>query len=349
MKLNDFDYNLPKELIAQSPKNPRDHSRLLVLDKKTGDIKHRHFYNIIEYLKPGDVLVMNNSKVFPARLIGRKKNTEGKIEIFLHHKLGDDKWQCLVGGRRIKKGLEVEFDNSLECKIDSNNYDGTWDILFNKKDKEMMDIVNKIGLVPLPPYIKREKKKQVDKINYQTIYADNNKIGSVAAPTAGLHFTPELIKKLKDKGVQIEYITLHVGLGTFAPVKIDDITKHKMHTEFVEIEKAVVNKITKAKKEGRRIIAVGTTSVRTLEAIWRNVSPSINSGHSLREWVDIFIYPGYKFKIVDAMITNFHLPKSTLMMLVSAMAGKKNIDKAYVQAIEKKYRFYSYGDAMLIV
>ncbi len=366
MRLSEFDYNLPRELIAQEPTTPRDHSRLLILDKQNNELEHKKFYNIIDYLKKGDVLVMNNSKVFSARLIGKRKESGGKVEVFLLRsrrkdvpvgRLGDtgEIWQCLVGGRRVRVGLEIEFDKKLECILKKDNKDSTWEIKFNLSNKEMMKVVERIGQTPLPPYIKRIKNEKLiinnnddDKNNYQTVYADVDKIGSVAAPTAGFHFTPELIQKFKNKGVQIEYITLHVGLGTFAPVKTDDITKHKMHAEFVEIGKNTIDKIKKAKKENKRIIAVGTTSVRSLESFFNNPKSYKLTAKSYNSWVNIFIYPGYKFKIVDAMITNFHLPKSTLLMLVSAMAGKENIDKAYQQAIKKKYRFYSYGDAMLI-
>ena len=371
MRLSDFDYNLPRELIAQEPMKPRDHSRLLILDKQSGELEHKKFYNIIDYLKKGDVLVMNNSRVFPARIIGKRKESGGKVEIFLlrpHRrdapvgrlKNRKEVWQCLIGARRVKEGLVVEFEQGLEGKVVKNNQDGTYEINFNKQEKAMMKVVEKIGQTPLPPYIKRItneelKIKNNDKNSYQTVYADVDKIGSVAAPTAGFHFTPELLKKIKDKGVRIEYVTLHVGLGTFAPVKMDDITKHKMHAEFVEVDKNVLKRIIKAKKEKRRIIAVGTTSVRTLEAVASqfsifNFQFSNNfQFKSYKGFVNIFIYPGYKFKIVDAMITNFHLPKSTLIMLVSAMAGKENIDRAYQEAIKRKYRFYSYGDAMFIL
>jgi S-adenosylmethionine:tRNA ribosyltransferase-isomerase len=374
MKLSDFDYNLPKELIAQEPIKPRDHSRLLILNKKTGEIEHKHFYDIVDCLQTGDVLVLNNSKVFPARLIGKKKDTGGKIEFFLitppffppliRGGMGRGKkeeiWECLIGGRGAKIGLVVEFDRKLIGKIVKNNGDGTWEIKFNKSGNELMKIVEKIGLVPLPPYIKRKEQEKSDTTNYQTIYADEKKIGSVAAPTAGFHFTPALMKKIKAKGVQIEYVTLHVGLGTFAPVKVDDITKHKMHSEWAEIDKKTMEHIVRAKLKGRRIIAVGTTSARTLES--SNCHTELNSASrfktmrsrnkfgmtNLSGWTNIFIYPGYKFKVVDALITNFHLPKSTLLMLVTALAGKKNIDKAYQEAIKRKYRFFSYGDAMFI-
>ncbi|MEA3398825.1 MAG: tRNA preQ1(34) S-adenosylmethionine ribosyltransferase-isomerase QueA [Patescibacteria group bacterium] len=373
MRLQDFDYNLPPELIAQQPVKPRDYSRLLLLDKKLGQIEHKYFYDLPDYLEKGDVLVLNNSKVFPARLLGKKKETGGKIEVFLHRKIRGALWQCLIGGRGAKAGLEIEFDGCLCCRIIKNNQDGTWNVRFNKSNDELMKTVFQIGQMPLPPYIKRGKSKKLkvkkhnDKKNYQTVYADDKKIGSVAAPTAGFHFTSALIKKLKAKGVQFEYITLHVGLGTFAPVKVDDITKHKMHAEYVEVKSGVIKRIAKAKSEDRRIIAVGTTSVRTLEAFLSFIISSAKKSRDCRivrpenlglaprndndfsGWVNIFIYPGYKFKIVDAMITNFHLPKSTLLMLASAFAGKANIDKAYKSAIKHKYRFYSYGDAMLIV
>lgn len=390
MRLSDFDYCLPKKLIAQKPVKPRDHSRLLLLAKKTGRIKHKHFYDILDHLKPGDVLVLNNSKVMPARLIG-KKETGGKIEVFLLRKKipqtlrfgkplarraflkGDNIWQCLLGGKRRRVGLEIKFGQGFGCRVIKDNKDGTWEVKFSPSassgqvmgDKEFMRIVHKIGLTPLPPYIKRIAGRRADDKDYQTVYASDKKIGSVAAPTAGFHFTPALLKKLEKKGIQLEYVTLHVGLGTFAPVKVDDITKHKMHAEWVEIDKKTVARIYLAKRDKRRVIAVGTTSARVLETIFsrirnyklgiRNKSQISNSlrvtRYALRDylgWINIFIYPGYKFKIVDALITNFHLPKSTLLMLVSALAGKKNIDKAYKQAIRRKYRFYSYGDAMFI-
>ena len=376
MKLEEFDYQLPKNLIAQEPVKPRDSSRLLLLSKKTGEIEHKHFYNIVDYLQKGDVLVLNNSKVMPARLLGNKKLTGGKIEVFLLRKNpptpfskgGNIIWQCLIGGRGARVGLEIEFKEKLECRIIKNNQDGTWEVKFSKIGKEFMKIVEKIGLTPLPPYIKRDAKEKSDIMNYQTVYANDKKIGSTAAPTAGLHFTDALLKKLKRKGVCIEYVTLHVGLGTFAPVKVDDIKKHKMHTEWVEADGETIDRICLAKSEGRRVIVVGTTSARTLESMankfsifnfqFSNNSQINKFSKKIRNpksdirgfsgWTDIFIYPGYKFKIVDALITNFHLPKSTLLMLVSALAGKKNIDKAYQEAIKRKYRFFSYGDAMFI-
>ena len=384
MRLKDFDYYLPKNLIAQKPMKPRDSSRLLVLHKQTGEIEHQHFYDIIDYLKTGDVLVLNNTKVMAARLIGKRAETGGRVEVFLLKKnltptlsfvrRGSmvEVWQCLVGGKRRKENLKINFSNGLKAEIIKNNLDGTWNVKFNKSGASFMKLVEKIGRVPLPPYIKRMSKLKTqnsklmnDKINYQTIYADDKKIGSVAAPTAGFHFTKALINKLKRKGVQFEYITLRVGLGTFAPVKVDDITKHKIHSEYVEVSKNVLNNIIKAKLEGRRIIAVGTTSARTLESAFKNYKfKNYLKIQKLKiknysGWTDIFIYPGYKFKIVDAMITNFHLPKSTLLMLASAFAkaktdkfalgGRDKILKAYEIAIRKKYRFYSYGDAMMII
>jgi S-adenosylmethionine:tRNA ribosyltransferase-isomerase len=360
MKLSDFDYNLPKEFIAQEPVNPRDHSRLLVLNNKTGKIEHKRFYDIVDYLQKGDVLVLNNSKVFPARLIGKKAGTGGKIEVFLHHRIKDNLWECLLGGRGGCIGLHLEFCHKLSGEIIAKHNDGTWEIKFNKSGDELMKVVEKIGLIPLPPYIKRKEREKCDKKNYQTIYANEKKTGSVAAPTAGFHFTPQLFKKIKAKGVQIEYVTLHVGLGTFAPVKTEKIEEHKMHSEFIEIDKDTIRRIVKAKTERRRIIAVGTTSARTLES--SNCHTELISASrfkttrsrnkfgmtNLSGWTDIFIYPGYKFKIVDALITNFHLPKSTLLMLVGAFAGREKILKAYKKAIKEKYRFFSYGDAMFI-
>ncbi len=355
MKLKQFDYFLPKNLIAQKPVSPRDRSRLLVLDKKTGKIEHKHFYNIIEYFKAGDVLILNNTKVMPARLIGRRINTGGKVEVFLLKRLESDVWQCLVGGHKRKENLRLEFRNGLKAVIIKNNLDGTWQVKFNKSGANFMKLVEKIGLVPLPPYIKRGQKLKSDQMNYQTVYADDAKLGSVAAPTAGFHFTPALLKKIKNKGVQIEYVTLQVGLGTFAPVKVNDITKHKMHSEWIEAGKKTLENILKAKQDGGRVIAVGTTSARTLESLFSKIplTPFVKGGlKEIRDyscWTNIFIYPGYKFKIVDAMITNFHLPKSTLLMLISAFVGRKKILEVYEQAIKKKYRFYSYGDAMLII
>ncbi|MDD4271347.1 MAG: tRNA preQ1(34) S-adenosylmethionine ribosyltransferase-isomerase QueA [Patescibacteria group bacterium] len=354
MRLKDFDYYLPKNLIAQKPLSPRDKSRLLLLAKKTGKIEHKHFYNIVDYFNKGDVLVLNNTKVMAARLIGQRAETGGKVEVFLLKKIKPGVWQCLIGGHKRKENLQVEFSQGLKAKILKNNLDGTWSVEFNRTGEAFMKLIEKIGRVPLPPYIKSSSAKaSEDKANYQTVYADDKKIGSVAAPTAGFHFTPGLMKKLKNKGVQFECVTLQVGLGTFAPVKVDDITEHKMHAEYVEVNKITMRNIIKAKQEGRRVIAVGTTSARTLESVFNKKELRDYKG-----WTDIFIYPGYKFKIIDGLITNFHLPKSTLIMLVSAfakasadksaLAGRNKIFKAYEEAIKKKYRFFSYGDAMLI-
>lgn len=352
-KTEDFDYHLPPELIAQKPVRPRDSSRLLVLAKETGALEHRHFKDILGYLRPGDLLILNNSKVFPARLIGQKAVSGGKVEIFLHKKLKADLWECLVGGR-VKEGLVIKFldgkkVSNLQAEVLKNNNDGTWQVRFNLTGDKFFKAVSRIGLVPLPPYIKRDRKKASDKENYQTVFASAHQIGSVAAPTAGLHFTKSLLKKIKAQGVNIEYVTLHVGLGTFAPVKTEKITEHKMHSEFAAISVKTIKAIARTKKAGGRVIAAGTTSCRTLESAdlgagaWSQIRPQAQSF-----WTDIFIYPGYKFKVVDALITNFHLPKSTLLMLVSALAGKEHIDKAYQEAIDRRYRFFSYGDAMFI-
>jgi S-adenosylmethionine:tRNA ribosyltransferase-isomerase len=284
---------------------------------------------------------LNNSKVFPARLLGHKAATGGAVEVFLHHQTSPDTWQCLVGGR-VKPGLTLDFSSGLQAVTEIDNGDGTWQVKFNLAGPKFWRTIYKIGLVPLPPYIKRNKKMASDERNYQTVYADSHKVGSVAAPTAGLHFTKGLLKKVSERGVKIVYVTLHVGLGTFAPVKTEKITEHKMHSEFAEVSASTLRAILKTKQSGGRVIAVGTTSCRTLESL----DLSQPAGQAF--WTDIFIYPGYHFKIVDALITNFHLPKSTLVMLVSALANKKNIDKAYQEAIAKKYRFFSYGDAMYI-
>jgi S-adenosylmethionine:tRNA ribosyltransferase-isomerase len=345
-KTSDFFYNLPPELIAQKPIRPRDHSRLLVLNKETGIYAHQHFYNIINYLHPGDLLVLNNSKVFPARLIGKKEITGGQVEIFLHKKEAKDIWECLIGGR-VKTGLIIILSKRLKAEIIKDNQDGTWLVKFNLSDNKFFTEIEKIGHVPLPPYIKRSKQLASDKNNYQTVFADKNKIGSAAAPTAGLHFTKSLLKKIKDKGVLIKYVTLHVGLGTFAPVKVEKITDHKMHSEFAMASQGTIKAILETKKKGGRVIAVGTTSCRTLESLdFEKIKKTNIEAQSF--WTDIFIYPGFRFQVVDALITNFHLPSSTLMMLVSALGGKKNLEKAYQEAVAQKYRFFSYGDAMFI-
>ncbi len=345
--VKDFDYNLPLELIAQAPAKPRDHSRLLLLNKKNGELKHCHFYDIVDFLNPGDLLVLNNSKVFPARLIGQKKDTGGKIEVFLHRKINLNTWECLLRGR-LKENLIIIFHHKLIARVIKNNNDGTWQVKFNLSGDKFWQVINKIGEIPLPPYIKRNKQIYSDKNNYQTVFAAASKVGSVAAPTAGLHFTTSLLKKIRAKGVKIVCVTLHVGLGTFAPVKTGNILDHKMHSEFAEVSAATIKAILDTKKTGRRVIPVGTTSCRTLESIVWDKLKKEKTKRALNFWTDIFIYPSYKFKVTDALITNFHLPKSTLLMLISALAGEKNVKSAYKEAIIEKYRFFSYGDSMFI-
>lgn len=345
-KLSDFDYNLPPELIAQAPAKPRDHSRLLIMDKINGTIEHEQFFNIIDYLNKGDILVLNNTKVFPARLLGKKELTGGKMEIFLlkrNDSKKEETWECLVGGGGKKDNLKIILSKNLNAILLKNNLDGTWIVKFNLTGKKFDNAIKKIGHVPLPPYIKKDD-TAADKKSYQTVYADNKKSGSTAAPTAGLHFTKNLLNKLKKKGVKFAFVTLHVGLGTFAPVKTENLAEHKMHSEWIEIKKKELKKIIAAKKSGGRVISVGTTSVRALESFFsKKTKPENYSG-----FTNIFILPGYKFNIIDGLITNFHLPKSTLLMLVSALAGKNNIAHAYKEAIKNNYRFFSYGDVMFI-
>lgn len=338
MNTNDFDYYLPEELIAQTPLKDRSASRLLVLDKKTGDISHHNFKEIVNYLDENDVLVLNDTKVIPARLFGIKESTDAHIEVLMLKDMGNDVWQCLCKpARRVKVGTVVSFgEGLLKAVCQSEDEDG---IRYFKMVYEgiFLEILDKLGTMPLPPYIHEHLE---DKDRYQTVYAKNP--GSAAAPTAGLHFTKEILEALEKKGVTICYITLHVGLGTFRPVAVEDVTKHKMHSEFYSISADVANKLNEAKKNGKRIVAVGTTSTRTLESAY-NDGFKETSG-----WTDIFIYPGYTFKAIDAQITNFHLPKSTLIMLVSAFAGKENIMNAYNEAVKEKYRFFSFGDSMFI-
>ena len=341
MNINEFDYELPKELIAQTPLKDRSSSKLLIMNKNNGNIKHEIFSNIINYLNKGDVLVLNDTKVIPARLIGEKEDTKAVIEILLLKDLGEDTWECLARpGKRLKIGTIVSFGNGLlKCEILKKLEDG---IVHIKLIYEgiLMEILDKLGTMPLPPYI---HEKLEDQSRYQTVYAKN--IGSAAAPTAGLHFTKELLKKIEEKGIIITYVTLHVGLGTFRPVEVDNILDHKMHSEYYEMSEETANILNKAKEDNRRIIAVGTTSTRTLETIATN-----NNGvfKKCTGNTDIFIYPGYKFKAIDCLITNFHLPKSTLVMLVSALSSKKFILNAYKEAINNSYRFFSFGDAMFI-
>ena len=339
MKTSDFDYYLPEELIAQTPIKDRDKSRLLIMDRKNGEIIHESFYNIIDYLNPGDVLVLNNTKVMPARLIGHKIDTGAVIEVLMLKDLGNDIWECLTKpARRVKVGSIVKFSNELSAECISIGEDGIRHYKFIYKGI-FLEILDRLGEMPLPPYI-HEKLK--DKDRYQTVYA--KEIGSAAAPTAGLHFTNELLDKIKEKGIIIEEITLHVGLGTFRPVEVEDVNNHKMHSEFYSMNKGTAIILNKAKKEGRRIISVGTTTTRTLETIMN----LYNEFKECSGWTDIFIYPGYEFKAIDGLITNFHLPKSTLVMLVSAFSTKENIMNAYSEAVKEKYRFFSFGDAMFI-
>jgi S-adenosylmethionine:tRNA ribosyltransferase-isomerase len=340
MKTDDFDFELPEELIAQHPIIKRDESRLMVLDKETGDIEHKNFYNILDYLEEGDTLVVNDTKVIPARLFGVKEDTLAHIEILLLKNTIGNNWECLVKpAKRVRVGTVISFgDGLLKAKCISIGEEGIRGLEFIYEGV-FYEILDKLGTMPLPPYI---REKLEDKDRYQTVYAKN--IGSAAAPTAGLHFTEELLNKIKDKGIDICYVTLHVGLGTFRPVSVSDVTKHVMHSEYYEMDKDTADILNKAKKDGRRIISVGTTSTRTLESI-------MNKYEEFKEcsgWTNIFIYPGYEFKAVDALITNFHLPKSTLIMLVSALSSREIVLNAYNEAVLNKYRFFSFGDAMFI-
>lgn len=341
MDVKDFYYDLPQELIAQDPLEDRSSSRLMVLDKITGEVEHRHFKDITEYLRPGDCLVINNTKVIPARLYGMKEGTEAKIEILLLKRKENDIWETLVKpGKKCKIGTKIVFgEGILTGEVVDIVEEGNRLIQFHYEGI-FEEILDRLGQMPLPPYITHQLQ---DKNRYQTVYAKYD--GSAAAPTAGLHFTPELLQQVRDMGVEIAEVTLHVGLGTFRPVKETDVLKHHMHSEFYKIEQSEADKINKAKKEGHRVIAVGTTSTRTLEsAADENGFLTEKSG-----WTEIFIYPGYQFKVIDALITNFHLPESTLVMLVSALAGREHVLAAYETAVEEKYRFFSFGDAMFIV
>ena len=339
MDLHDFDYYLPEELIAQHPIEKRDMSRLMVLDKETGEIEHKLFMDIINYLNEGDCLVLNNTRVIPARLLGEKEGTGGKIEFVLLKRVEGDKWEVILRpGKKAKPGSRFVFGNGelkaeiLEVLDEGNRlvrfiYQGVFE-----------EILDRVGVMPLPPYI-TEKLENPER--YQTVYAKVN--GSAAAPTAGLHFTKELLKSLEQKGVKIAYVMLHVGLGTFRPVKVDDITQHKMHSEYYSINKETCDIINDTRQKGKKVVAVGTTSCRVLETVGKNGNIEPCDG-----WTDIFIYPGYEFKVVDRLITNFHLPESTLIMLVSSLAGRDNVLHAYNLAVKERYRFFSFGDAMFI-
>lgn len=340
MNVKDYDYDLPEELIAQDPLEDRSSSRLMVLDRQTGDVEHRHFTDILEYLHPGDCLVINNTKVIPARLFGVKEDTQAKIEVLLLKRKENDIWETLVKpGKKAKPGTKLVFgDGLLTAEVVDVVEEGNRLIQFHY-DGIFEEILDQLGQMPLPPYITHQLK---DKNRYQTVYAKYD--GSAAAPTAGLHFTKELLQKVKDMGVDIAEVTLHVGLGTFRPVKVDNVLDHHMHSEFYMVSQEAADKINRAKENGHRVIAVGTTSTRTLEAA------ADENGH-LQEtsgWTEIFIYPGYQFKVIDALITNFHLPQSTLVMLVSALAGREHVLHAYETAVKEKYRFFSFGDAMFI-
>ena len=340
MKVEEFDYDLPEELIAQKPVEERDKSQLMCLNKKTGEITEGIFRDILQYLDPGDLLVLNNSRVIPARIYGEKIPTGTEIEFLLLNEINDDSWEVLVRpGRRVKKGVKVSFGNHdlIAEVIDYTDFGGR--IVKFSYDGKFEEILKKLGEMPLPPYIKSKLKNPE---RYQTVYSQ--KKGSAAAPTAGLHFTPQLLKEIEAKDVNIAYLTLHVGLGTFRPVRTEDIEEHNMHEEYYELTSGVVEKIMKTRNQGGRIIAVGTTVTRTLES----VASKYGTIKADKGWTDIFIYPGYDFKVIDSLITNFHLPQSTLIMLVSAFAGRENIMNAYQYAIDEKYRFFSLGDAMYI-
>ena len=340
MKTHDFWYDLPEELIAQTPLQQRDASRLMVLDKQTGKVEHKHFYDIVNYLRPGDCLVMNDSRVLPARLLGHRP-TGGAVEVLLLRDLGDKRWECLCKpGRKMQPGSEVIFgDGELTATVREIREDGNRVVEFHYEGI-FLEVLERLGKMPLPPYIKAELK---DQERYQTVYS--REVGSAAAPTAGLHFTRELLEKIQQKGVKTAFVTLHVGLGTFRPVKAEDILEHHMHAELCMISQETADILNETRRNGGRVICVGTTSCRTLESL-------VNADGSFEaksKWTEIFIYPGYTFKAMDGLITNFHLPESTLVMLVSAFAGKEKVLNAYAEAVREKYRFFSFGDAMCII
>ena len=339
LKTSDFDYELPEELIAQTPLERRDSSRLMTLDKYTGETGHWHFYDLPRFLRPGDCLVLNDSRVLPARLIGHRP-TGGACEVLLLVDRGDNLWECLVRpGRKLHPGAQIIFgEGQLTATVEEEIEDGKRLVRFHYQGI-FLEILEQLGKMPLPPYIKAELE---DNERYQTVYS--KVVGSAAAPTAGLHFTPELLKQVQDMGVKVCYVTLHVGLGTFRPVKAEDIQDHTMHSEFCMISQETADQINQTKREGGRVICVGTTSCRTIESFAaEDGTLTARSG-----WTSIFIYPGYRFKVLDALITNFHLPQSTLVMLVSALAGREHVLSAYAQAVQERYRFFSFGDAMLI-
>ena len=342
MKTSDFYYDLPQELIAQTPMEPRDMSRLMVIDKNTGEVEHKIFKDLIDYLRPDDCLILNDTRVIPARIYGVKKETGAVVEFLLLKQSENNVWECLCKpGKRAKIGTEFVFgDGIVECEVVDITDDGNRKVQFKCDSKEIYTILDKIGKMPLPPYITEELQNGE---LYQTVYS--KELGSAAAPTAGLHFTKEMLKKIEDKGIKIGYVTLHVGLGTFRPVKVDDVANHKMHSEHYHISKETADLINDTKKNGGRVIAVGTTSTRTLESV------ATKNGCICEDEDDtsIFIYPGYEFKCIDGLVTNFHLPESTLIMLISAFAGYDNVMNAYKIAVKEKYRFFSFGDACLFI
>ena len=342
-KLGDFNYQLPKNNIAQFPETRRDYSKLMVVHKDSGEIEHKKFYNIVDHMRKNDLLILNNTKVFPARLFATKDRTEAKVEVFLLRELSTDLWEVMVRpARKVRIGNKLVFTPKLICDVIDNTVSGGRVVRFEYDGDNFDTMIDRIGTPPLPPYINREADKN-DKKRYQTVYASQR--GAVAAPTAGLHFTDGLIKKIEDKGIKVETVTLHIGLGTFRPVQVEDLNRHQMDSEYFEVSPATSMAINQARKRHKKIIAVGTSTVRALETIAISgfqVTPK-------RGWTDKFIYPPYEYKMVDKMITNFHTPQSTLLMMVSAFAGRKLIKKAYLEAKRKKYRFLSYGDAMIIV
>lgn len=340
MKTSDFYYELPEELIAQTPLEHRDHSRLLTLNRETGKTGHHHFYELPEFLKPGDCLVLNNSRVIPARLLGHREPTGGAVELLLLKDLGDNTWECLAKpGRKCRIGTELSFgDGRLTAKVVGDGDDGKKLVQFFFTGI-FLEVLAELGKMPLPPYIREELE---DGERYQTVYSKIN--GSAAAPTAGLHFTPELLQQIEEKGVRLAYVTLHVGLGTFRPVKADEITDHHMHSEFCEISQETADLLNETRRQGGRIVCVGTTSCRTIESLANDDGTFVERSG----WTEIFIYPGYRFKAMDALVTNFHLPESTLVMLVSAFAGREHVLAAYAEAVKERYRFFSFGDAMFI-
>ena len=342
MKTSDFYYDLPQELIAQTPMEPRDMSRLMIIDKNTGEVEHKIFKDLIDYLRPDECLILNDTRVIPARIYGVKKETGAVVEFLLLKQSENNVWECLCKpGKRAKIGTEFVFgDGIVECEVVDITDDGNRKVQFKCDSKEIYTILDKIGKMPLPPYITEELQNGE---LYQTVYS--KELGSAAAPTAGLHFTKEMLKKIEDKGIKIGYVTLHVGLGTFRPVKVDDVKNHKMHSEHYHISKETADLINDTKKNGGRVIAVGTTSTRTLESV------ATKNGCICEDEDDtsIFIYPGYEFKCIDGLVTNFHLPESTLIMLISAFAGYDNVMNAYKIAVEEKYRFFSFGDACLFI